>query len=213
VRPIYVFTHDSIGVGEDGPTHQPVEQLAALRSIPNVIVLRPADANETAQSWRFAVEHTSGPVALILTRQKLPTYDRTRFAPADGTAKGAYMLAETHPTPELILMATGSEVQHIVAAYEQLAREQVRVRIVSMPSWELFERQPKEYRDTVLPPSVRKRLAVEAGVPFGWHKYIGDAGDVIAFNHFGASAPAERIFAEFGFTTANVVARARALLS
>jgi transketolase len=212
VRPIYVFTHDSIGVGEDGPTHQPVEQLASLRAIPNLIILRPGDANETAESWKIAIEHKSGPVALILTRQKLPTIDRTKFAAASNTLKGAYVLAETHPTPELILMATGSEVRHIVAAYEVLAREQVRVRIVSMPSWELFERQSKEYRDTVLPPSVRKRLAVEAGVPLGWHQWVGSDGDVIAFDHYGASAPAERIFEEFGFTAANVVARARALL-
>lgn len=213
VRPIYVFTHDSIGVGEDGPTHQPVEQLASLRAIPNLIVLRPADANETAEAWKIAVEHRSGPVALILTRQKLPTMDRTKFAAASNTAKGAYVLAETHPTPELILMATGSEVQHIVAAYETLAREQVRVRIVSMPSWELFERQSKEYRDSVLPPSVRKRLAVEAGVPLGWHQWVGSDGEAIAFDHYGASAPAERIFTEYGFTAANVVARARALLA
>jgi transketolase len=213
VRPIYIFTHDSIGVGEDGPTHQPVEQLASLRSIPNLIVLRPADANETAESWRIAIEHKTGPVALILTRQKLPTIDRAKFAAASNTAKGAYVLAETHPTPELILMATGSEVQHVVAAYETLAREQVRVRVVSMPSWELFERQSKEYRDSVLPPSVRKRLAVEAGVPLGWHQWVGSDGDVIAFDHFGASAPADRIFTEYGFTAANVVARARALLA
>ncbi|MCU0453614.1 MAG: transketolase [Bacteroidetes bacterium] len=213
VRPIYVFTHDSIGVGEDGPTHQPVEQVASLRAIPNLIVLRPADANETAESWKIAVEHKTGPVALILTRQKLPTIDRAKFAAASNVAKGAYVLAETHPTPELILMATGSEVQHIVAAYEALAREQVRVRIVSMPSWELFERQSREYRESVLPPSVRKRLAVEAGVPLGWHQWVGSDGAVIAFDHYGASAPAERVFTEYGFTAANVVARARALLS
>ena len=212
IRPIYVFTHDSIGVGEDGPTHQPVEQLAALRAILNLVVLRPGDANETAVAWQTAIEHRTGPVALILTRQKLPLIDRSKFASAAGVAQGAYVLADTHPTPELILLASGSEVQHIVAAYETLAREQVRVRIVSMPSWELFERQSKDYRNRVLPPSIKKRLAIEAGVPMGWKAYVGDDGTVIAINHYGASAPAERIFTEYGITTANVLAHARALL-
>ena len=213
IRPIYVFTHDSIGVGEDGPTHQPVEQLASLRAIPNLIVLRPADANETGAAWQIAIEHRTGPVALVLTRQKLPLIDRTKYATCAGVAQGAYVLAETHPTPELILMATGSEVQLVVSAYEALAREQVRVRVVSMPSWELFARQPREYRERVFPASIKKRLAVEAGVAMGWRSFVGDAGEILSIDHYGASAPADRIFTEYGITTANVLARARALLS
>ena len=213
IRPIYVFTHDSIGVGEDGPTHQPVEQLASLRAIPNLIVLRPADANETGAAWQIAIEHRTGPVALVLTRQKLPLIDRTKYATSAGVAQGAYVLAETHPTPELILMATGSEVQLVVSAYEALAREQVRVRVVSMPSWELFARQPREYRERVFPASIKKRLAVEAGVAMGWRSFVGDAGEILSIDHYGASAPADRIFTEYGITTANVLARARALLS
>ena len=176
IRPIYVFTHDSIGVGEDGPTHEPVEQLAALRCIPNMVSLRPSDANETVVAWKYAIEHKSGPVALLLTRQKLPTIDRSKFPSADNLTKGAYVLIENSPAPELILIGTGSEVQLALGAYEQLVKEGIKARVVSMPSWELFERQSKEYRDSVLPPSVKNRIAVEAGVSMGWEKYIGDAG-------------------------------------
>lgn len=212
IRPIYVYTHDSIGLGEDGPTHQPVEQLASLRSIPNITLIRPGDPNETTYAWKAALQHTDGPVALALTRQKLPLIDRTKFAPAEGVEHGAYILGETHPSPDIILIASGSEVQLIVEAYDTLAREQVRVRIVSMPSWELFERQSPEYRQSVLPRGVTKRLAVEAGSPMGWHKYVGDGGDVIGIETFGASAPAERLFEEFGLTASHVLSRARLLL-
>ena len=168
IRPIYVFTHDSIGVGEDGPTHEPVEQLAALRCIPNMISLRPSDANETVAAWKFAIEYKNGPVALLLTRQKLPTIDRAKYPSADNLVKGAYILIENSSTPDLILIGTGSEVQLALGAYEQLVQEGVKARVVSMPSWELFERQTKEYRDAVLPPSVKKRIAVEAAVSMGW---------------------------------------------
>lgn len=209
VRPVYVFTHDSIGLGEDGPTHQPVEQLASLRAIPNVTVIRPADANETAEAWKAAIDHTTGPVVLALTRQKTLFIDRSRYGAASGLAKGAYVLAESGPSPELILIGTGSEVGLVLGAYERLAEQGRRVRAVSMPSWELFERQPKEYRDAVLPPSVTKRLAVEAGVELGWHKY---AAATVTINEFGRSAPAEALFRHYGFTVENVLARAAELL-
>jgi len=175
-------------------------------------LIRPADPNETTYAWKAALQRTEGPVALVLTRQKLPLIDRTQFAPADGVERGAYTLAETHPSPDIILLASGSEVQLIMEAYEALAREQVRVRIVSMPSWELFERQSKEYRESVLPKTVTKRMAVEAGSPMGWHKYVGDGGDIIGIETFGASAPYERLFEEFGLTTSHVLSRARLLL-
>ena len=212
IRPIYVFTHDSIGVGEDGPTHEPVEQLAALRCIPNMISLRPSDANETVAAWKFAIEHTSGPVALLLTRQKLPTIDRTKYPSADNIIKGAYILVENSATPELILIGTGSEVQLALGAYEQLVTEGVKARVVSMPSWELFERQSKEYRDSVLPPNVKKRIAVEALITMGWEKYVGDAGRIIGMTSFGASAPVDVIFKHFGFTVENVVKTAKEML-
>ncbi|HAV23494.1 MAG TPA: transketolase [Bacteroidetes bacterium] len=212
VRPIYVYTHDSIGLGEDGPTHQPVEQLASLRSIPNMTLIRPADANEVVVAWRMAIEHRSGPVALALTRQKVPLIDRVKYAPAAHAERGAYVLGETHPSPDMMIISSGSEVQYAIGAYEELAREQVRVRVVSMPSWEIFERQPKEYRETVFPKTVKKRLAVEAGVPMGWHKYVGDSGEIVGITTFGASAPYERIYKEYGLTTENVLARARAML-
>lgn len=209
VRPIYVFTHDSIGLGEDGPTHQPVEQFASLRSIPNMILIRPADANETVIAWRIAIEHTTGPVALALTRQKIPFIDRTKYASAENAAKGAYILADNSSSPDIILIGTGSEVQYAMGAYEQLIAENRKVRLVSMPSWELFERQPKEYRKSVFPSSVKKRLAVEAGVELGWHKY---ASDTITMNSFGQSAPYEALYQHYGFTTENVVKKAKELL-
>ena len=210
IRPIYVFTHDSIGLGEDGPTHQPVEQLASLRSIPNITLLRPADANETTFAWKIAIEHTSGPVALALTRQKLPFIDRSKYAPAELTAKGAYILSENTPVPDIILIGTGSELQFALGAYEQLTKDGVKARVVSMPSWELFERQPKAYRDAVFPATVKKRLAVEAGVELGWHKY---ASETITINSFGQSAPYEALYKHFGFTTENVLAKAVAMLN
>ncbi|MDM7998570.1 MAG: transketolase [Dehalococcoidia bacterium] len=209
---IYVFTHDSIAVGEDGATHQPVEQLASLRAIPGLTVIRPCDANETAIAWRVAVETRDRPVALILTRQNVPTLDRGRFAPAGGLRRGAYVLADAPGArPELILMASGSEVALIVAAWQKLAEQGVAVRVVSMPSWELFEAQPAEYRESVLPRSVAARLAVEAGVTLGWHKYVGDRGDVIGVNRFGASAPGPVVMREYGFSVENVYQRALAL--
>ena len=212
IRPIYIFTHDSIGLGEDGPTHQPIEQLASLRSIPNITVLRPADANETAQAWKYAIEHRNGPVALALTRQKVPTLDRTKYASADNLSKGAYILAQSSPKPEIILVGTGSEVQLALGAYEQLVQRGVAARVVSMPSWELFERQSVDYRQSVFTPGITKRIAVEAGVPMGWHKYIGDNGVIVGITKFGASAPYEVIYKEYGLTVENVLAKATALL-
>ncbi len=212
IRPIYVFTHDSIGLGEDGPTHQPVEQFAALRAIPNITFIRPADANETTVAWRVAIEHTTGPVALALTRQKVPIIDRTKYASADNLAKGAYTLAQNSPLPKIILISSGSEVQYVIGAYEQLVKEQVPARVVSMPSWELFERQSKEYRDSVIAPSVKKRLVVEASVAMGWHKYAGDEGVILGMTGFGASAPYEILYKECGFTEENVLRTARTLL-
>jgi transketolase len=212
IRPIYVFTHDSIGLGEDGPTHQPIEQLASLRAIPNMTLLRPADANETAEAWKYAIEHRSGPVALALTRQKVPTIDRTAYAPADNFWKGAYTLAESSTKPDIILIGSGSEVQFVIGAYEQLSEKGFAVRVVSMPSWELFERQTKEYRESVITPSIKKRLAVEAGVPMGWSKYVGDEGMVLGITKFGASAPFEVLFKEYGFTVENVVKKAEEML-
>jgi transketolase len=210
---IYVFTHDSIAVGEDGSTHQPVEQLAALRAIPNLDVIRPCDANETAAAWRVALETRDRPVALILSRQNLPTLDRGRFAAADGLQRGAYILADApNGKPDLILIASGSEVGLIVAAQQKLQAQNIATRIVSMPSWELFEAQSKEYRDTVFSPSSGARLAVEAGVSQGWHRYVGDRGDVLSVERFGASAPGEIVMREFGFTVENVCRRALALL-
>ncbi|MDD8017380.1 MAG: transketolase [Bacteroidota bacterium] len=209
IRPIYVFTHDSIGLGEDGPTHQPIEQFASLRSIPNMTLIRPADANETAVAWKVAIEHRTGPVALALTRQKVPLIDRSNYSSSDLTAKGAYVLAENSTAPEIILVGTGSEVQYVLGAYEQLNAENVKARVVSMPSWELFERQSKEYRDSVFPPSVKKRLAVEAGVELGWHKY---ASDTITINSFGQSAPYEVLYKHYGFTVENVLQKAKAMV-
>ena len=213
IRPILVYTHDSIGLGEDGPTHQPIEQCAALRAIPNITLIRPADANETSMAWKVAIEHRTGPVALALTRQKVPTIDRTKYAAADNLSKGAYILGENSKTPQIILIGTGSEVQYVLGAYEQLVKENIPARLVSMPSWELFERQSREYRESVLTPSIKKRLVVEAGSPMGWHKYAGDSGVIIGLNTFGASAPYELLYKEYGFTVENVLGKARALLS
>jgi transketolase len=210
---VYVFTHDSIGMGEDGPTHQSVEQLAGLRSVPGLIVIRPGDANETAVAWRLACESRDRPVALVLTRQAVPTLDPLLFSSAEGLRHGAYMLADPPQVPpSIILIASGSEVGLIVAAGQKLAEKQIPVRLVSMPSWELFDAQPKEYRDTVLPPSIPARLAVEAGVTQGWHRYVGDHGGVLGVDRFGASAPGPIVMREFGFSVENVCARALALL-
>ncbi|MEO7337702.1 MAG: transketolase [Caldimonas sp.] len=211
---VHVFTHDSLALGEDGPTHQPVEQLASLRAIPRLVVIRPADANETAVAWKVAVETADRPVLLALTRQDVPTLDRTRFASAEGLRRGAYVLSDApEGKPALILIASGSEVGLIVSAAERLRADGVAVRCVSMPSWELFEAQPQSYRDAVLPPAVTARLAVELGVEQGWHRYTGAGGDMLGVDRFGASAPADVLLEKFGFTAENVVARARKLIA
>ena len=203
---IWVFTHDSIGVGEDGPTHQPVEHLAALRAIPGLVVLRPCDANETAQAWAYAIQHRNGPTALALTRQNLPILNRDIYSSAKGLIQGAYVLADLGDLePEVILMASGSEVDLIVKAGERLAAEGVNLRLVSVPSWELFKGQDQTYRDLVLPPKIRKRVAVEAGISQGWREWVGDEGRILAIDRYGASAPAEKIFEEFGFTVENLI--------
>jgi len=206
---VHVFTHDSIAVGEDGPTHQPVEQLASLRAIPNLVVIRPGDANETAVAWRVALETRDRPVLLVLTRQALPTLDRSRYAAADGVRRGAYVLSDApNGKPELILLASGSEVSLIVAAAERLGDQGVAVRCVSMPSWELFESLPQAERDAVLPPSITARLAVETGVLQGWERYLGARGEMLCVERFGASAPAAVVLREYGFSVDNVCARA-----
>jgi transketolase len=213
VHAIYVFTHDSVALGEDGPTHQPVEHLAALRAIPNLSLIRPADANEAAVAWRAAVENANKPTALVFTRQNVPVFDRNEYAPAEGLLRGAYILSDApNGKPDVILIASGSEVQLVVGAQKKLAEEGIQARVVSMPSWDLFEGQSKEYRDGVLPPSVKARLAVEAGVAQGWSKYVGDAGDVLSIERYGASAPWQVLFEKFGFTVENVVARAKKVL-
>lgn len=210
---IYAFTHDSIGLGEDGPTHQPIEQLASLRAIPGLVVMRPADPTETVEAWRATITHHDGPVALVLTRQKVPVIDRGRYAPANGLRLGGYVLADAPGgKPAVILMGTGSEVELVVKAYEQLAAAGIAARAVSMPSMELFARQPQQYRDAVLPPGVRARVAVEAAAPQPWYRWVGDHGAVIGIERFGASAPYQRIYQEFGLTVENVVRRAKELL-
>ena len=212
IRPIIVYTHDSIGLGEDGTTHQPVEQLIGLRSVPNLMVIRPADANETVQAWRVAIEHTSGPVAIILTRQELPIIDQEKFTKASELEKGAYVLSDSEKDPQIILMGSGSEVHLLLEAQEKLKEESILVRVVSFPSWELFEAQSDDYKQKVFPKSIRKRLAVEAGSPIGWCKYVTDEGDIIAVTKFGESAPGDEIMKEYGFSLENVIERAKALL-
>ncbi len=213
---IHVFTHDSIAVGEDGPTHEPVEQVASLRAIPGLTVIRPCDANEAAVAWRVAIETREAPVTLVFSRQDVPTLDRGRLAAADGLRKGAYVLCDEFADendPALVLIATGSEVHLIVEAAQRLREEGISVRCVSMPSWELFEAQSKEYRDSVLPPGITARLAVEAGVPQGWSRCVGDAGDMLGVDRYGASAPGNTVMEKYGFTVDNVCTRARALLA
>jgi len=209
---IFVFTHDSIGLGEDGPTHQPVEHLAAMRAIPDLLVIRPADANETVEAWRFAINHTQGPVVLVFTRQNVITLDRARFAPAASLAKGAYVLLDPDRKPDVILMATGSEVELIVKAGETLTAQGIAVRLVSLPSWELFESQSQDYRDSVLLPQVKARVAIEAGVRQGWDRYLGEHGVFIGLDRFGASAPAKVVYEKLGLTAEAVVAAAKTLL-
>jgi transketolase len=207
---IYVWTHDSIGLGEDGPTHQPVEHAAALRAIPGLTFIRPGDATETAEAWRAALAHSAGPVALALTRQKLPVIDRAKYGPAAGLHRGAYVLSEAEGgAPEVVLIATGSEVSVALAAQPLVAAAGVRTRVVSMPCWEFFEREDRQYRESVIPRSARLRVSVEAAVPFGWERWVGEDGLIIGLDHYGASAPYEIIMQNFGFTAENVARRVR----
>jgi transketolase len=214
IAPIFIFTHDSIGVGEDGPTHQPIEQLASLRAMPNLIVLRPGDANEVVEAWKIIAQLKHSPAALVLTRQNLPTLDRTRYAAASGTAKGAYVLADAPGgKPDLILMATGSELSLCVEAYEKLNGEGIKARVVSMPCWEIFEQQDAAYQESVLPSLVTARVSVEMAATFGWERYVGLKGRKIGMHRFGASAPLKDLLKFFGFTVDHVIAEARAALS
>jgi transketolase len=207
---VYIFTHDSIGVGEDGPTHQPIEHLVSLRAIPNLIVLRPGDANEVVEAWKLIVNLRHQPVALVLSRQAMPTVDRSRYASAAGAAKGAYVLADSPPgSPDVVLMASGTEVSLCLAAHEQLKAEGIRTRVVSIPSWELFEHQPRDYRDSVLPPSVKARVAVEQASTLGWERYVGIDGAILGMKTFGASAPLKVLQKQFGFTVENVITAAK----
>jgi transketolase len=212
IRSIFIFTHDSIGLGEDGTTHQPIEQLIGLRSIPNMTVIRPADANETVQAWRVALEHTDGPVALLLTRQEIPIIDQEKYTKATELEKGAYILSESETPPKVILISTGSEVQLILTAQRGLIERNIAARVVSMPSWELFEKQDATYKEKVFPSAIRKRLAVEAGSSLGWHKYVTDEGGVIGIDKFGESAPGEEVMKEYGFTVENIIKRTLDLL-
>jgi transketolase len=209
---IWVFTHDSIGLGEDGPTHQPIEHLSSFRAMPNMIVIRPADANEVVEAWRVALKRRTGPTLMAFTRQRVPTLDRSVYSPAAGLQKGAYTLADLGGEPELIMMASGSEVDLIVRAGVKLAEEGIRARLVSFPSWELFEAQDVKYRDSVLDPNITARLAVEAGSILGWREWVGRRGKSISIEEFGASAPSDVLFEKYGFTVANVVKEAKSLL-
>jgi transketolase len=218
VQAVYVFTHDSVGLGEDGPTHQPIEQLAGLRAIPNLLVIRPADAHEVREAWRLAILRRDGPTALILTRQKVPTLDRTRYAAAEGTRRGAYVIAEAEgkdgsaAEPSIVILATGSEVSLALEAREALQAEGRPVRVVSMPCWELFEQQERSYRESVIPPAIGARLGIEAAARLGWDRYVGERGDVICLDRFGASAPGAEALGKLGFNVENVTSRARALV-
>jgi transketolase len=205
-----VLTHDSLGVGEDGPTHQPIEHLAIARATPGFITLRPADANEVIEAWKVVMQLQHEPALLVLTRQALPTFDRSRYAPAAGVARGAYVIADAAgASPDVILMGTGSEVSLCLEAHEQLSKEGIRARVVSMPSWELFEKQDQAYRDSVLPPAVKARVSVEMATTFGWSRYVGMAGASIGMHSFGASAPLKPLMKHFGFTVENVVTAAK----
>ena len=207
---VYVFTHDSIGVGEDGPTHQPVEQLASLRAVPGLIVLRPADANEAAEAWKVIMKLHHEPAVLVLTRQAVPIIDRSKYAPASGVAQGAYILADAPDgKPDVLLLASGSEVVLCLAAHEQLKAEGIKTRVVSMSSWELFDDQPRQYRDRVLPPEVTARVSVEEASTFGWARYVGATGHSLGMRSFGASAPLKDLVKTFGFTAEHIVTAAK----
>jgi transketolase len=208
----YIFTHDSIGLGEDGPTHQPVEQLTALRAIPRLTVIRPGDANETAEAWRYTLAFAKGPTAIALSRQPVPTFDRSRMAPASGLLRGAYVLLDSKD-PEVIVIGTGSELTLCVGAFEKLAAQGVRARVVSMPSWEIFERQEESYQESVLPSAITARVSVEAGITMGWLRYVGGEGIAIGRDDFGASAPYTEVLRRFGFTTEHVVEAALSVLA
>jgi transketolase len=212
IKPILIYTHDSIGLGEDGTTHQPIEQLASLRSIPFITVIRPADAYEAADALKVALRHTGGPVLLILTRQNIPIIDPDTYRRTGDLSKGAYILSEPDRSPELILIATGSEVSLILQAQQKLKENGIAARVVSMPSWELFDHQDDSYKQKILPKGLKKRLAVEMASPMGWNKYVTDEGDILGINRFGESAKAEDLLKEFGFTVDNVVSRAKSLL-
>jgi transketolase len=214
LKVVYVFTHDSIGLGEDGPTHQPVEHLAALRAIPNLTVLRPCDANETVEAWRFALKQKDGPIVLALTRQGVPVLNREESASADGLHCGAYVLRDSNEDkdPDVILIGTGSEVHIALEAAQALHKKGINVRVVSMPSWELFDRQPEAYQNRVLPAAVKARVAVEAGIPQGWHRYLGEKGEFVGIDHFGASAPYKTLYEKFGITADRVVEKALGLM-
>jgi len=213
LKAIYIFTHDSIGLGEDGPTHQPIEQLASLRTIPGLIVIRPADANETVHAWKAALKLKGAPVAFILTRQKLPVLDRTQLSSAEQLEKGAYIIKDYQNEPDAILLASGSEVNTALLASNILQSDGINVRVVSFPSWGLFEKQPENYKELVLPSSIKARVSVEAGVKQGWEKYIGDYGESISIEKFGASAPADVLFKEYGFTPENIVLKIQKVLN
>jgi transketolase len=208
---LFIFTHDSLGVGEDGPTHQPVEHVASLRAIPGLKVLRPADANETAQAWALALD-SPGPSVLILTRQKLPILDLAQYPVAQGAPKGAYVLSDCQDNPKLLLLATGSEVALALETQKALAEKNVPARVISMPCWEIFAAQPQEYQDQVLPPAVTARLAIEAGISMGWRQWTGDHGDIISVEKFGHSAPGGTVLSNYGFNLENAVSKALALL-
>ena len=204
VKVVFVFTHDSIGLGEDGPTHQPIEHIASLRAIPNTLVLRPADANETVEAWKKAITHKDGPVCLILARQKLTVINRDKYSSAGGFQKGAYVIKDSS-NPQLILLASGSEVDLALKSAEKLEADKINTRVISFPSWELFEAQTNEYKESVLPKSVKARVAIEAGVKQGWEKFVGDSGDIISIEKFGASAPDKVLFEKYGFTIDNII--------
>ena len=212
---IYVFTHDSIALGQDGPTHQPIEQLANLRAIPNLTLIRPADANEVSVAWKVAVEIKNQPVVLVFSRQSVPTYDRSEVSSAEGLRKGAYVLLgpADNRMPDVILIASGSEVSLAVEAREKLLNQDIHARVVSMPSWELFKAQPKEYQQSILPLAVKARIAIEAGTAQGWREFVGDQGEIISLEHFGASAPGPVLMTKFGFTVGNIISKVMTLVN
>jgi transketolase len=212
IRVIYIFTHDSVGLGQDGPTHQPVEQLSGLRSVPNLVTLRPADATETAEAWKIAMERRNGPTALVLTRQGVPVLDRTSMAPASFVRQGGYILWQSNNYPDLILIGTGSEVHIALDVATRLQKEGIAARVVSLPSWELFDAQSKEYRDSVLPPDITMRTSIEAGTPRGWKDYVGSNGMAIGISRFGASAPGEVVLEKLGISIDHIMDVAKKLL-